>query len=885
MLKNLRFLPAVEMTNLPNPTFYESINVDIYYNCILYIIEILNYFTEIITMVRSLKVLIIYLPFIISLSLVRPIPMAEASFLYPGDILVDDFEYEGCISYSHGWTGPDPATYPPTYGYSSAFHTVLDLQQGSRVLDVYRPTSIFLIGTPYAQHRIAREIDVDARTHGVISFDFKAPPYNEPGQSFQMVILCSNADGDEINICLVPTDIQNDGNSSEDMDGTMIIESEEHSVTVGLGPSLLDDSWHTVWIDLVDIVQKANGISVPTDPKDYLIRRVDYIQITSGIFRLDNIIMRADQWHTLCRDPHLFQMGTLYAQISEPCRYLFIADCKGTGITVFDRNGQAQEINRITDLMLNPNNFLFARDPDDPNDPVVKYWTDLGADPDLFGQMDPNMADFLNLPFFIVDFGLPIFADENLRMTPEGPGPLAKLIGHPYPGTLGWSGTATKYDPEPTYVHWGVHGPIEPLTTCPYDGMPTYIPVYYAAMKLVKKLGRPYYSPDLVSMLEGALWNAGIPIWPNIGECTYTPQEFADLRLTILVTNGRQSDTGEVWIRVVNYPTENYSPVYQLPDQELIYYVGESGAHHITFIDPDCFIFSMLQLLSGTPATDHNLGLPVNEDFRKDMDHLYWRIGAIDGVNIITYPDDIMDEIVGVNGWESGDFGSTGLLTLEPEHEGTHDMVVTCQDTLGGSGAAELGILFVSKSDRDSDYILDYLDNCPDTRNTDQTDTDQDGLGDACDPCPLDPNNDRDGDGVCESEGDCNDNDASIYPGATGTHAGKDNDCSGVIDNDEKKRTSQVTLYPGYIPVLFPWLQTLPYGNLNYQLPLTVSWSPIKYPISRQQPWFAGYPSAFDWNPQPQRIFQSGPFQFPFIRTNWPQTYIRPWDLIYNQLP
>ena len=27
MLKNIRFIPAVEMTNLPNATFYDSINI------------------------------------------------------------------------------------------------------------------------------------------------------------------------------------------------------------------------------------------------------------------------------------------------------------------------------------------------------------------------------------------------------------------------------------------------------------------------------------------------------------------------------------------------------------------------------------------------------------------------------------------------------------------------------------------------------------------------------------------------------------------------------------------------------------------------------------------------------------------------------------------
>jgi len=46
---------------------------------------------------------------------------------------------------------------------------------------------------------------------------------------------------------------------------------------------------------------------------------------------------------------------------------------------------------------------------------------------------------------------------------------------------------------------------------------------------------------------------------------------------------------------------------------------------------------------------------------------------------------------------------------------------------------------------------------------------------------------DADGDGVCASEGDCNDNNASIYPGANDTKGkpgrdGVDNDCDGIID-------------------------------------------------------------------------------------------------------
>jgi hypothetical protein len=46
---------------------------------------------------------------------------------------------------------------------------------------------------------------------------------------------------------------------------------------------------------------------------------------------------------------------------------------------------------------------------------------------------------------------------------------------------------------------------------------------------------------------------------------------------------------------------------------------------------------------------------------------------------------------------------------------------------------------------------------------------------------------DADGDGVCASEGDCNDNNAKVYPGANDTRGkqgrdGVDNDCDGIID-------------------------------------------------------------------------------------------------------
>ena len=46
-------------------------------------------------------------------------------------------------------------------------------------------------------------------------------------------------------------------------------------------------------------------------------------------------------------------------------------------------------------------------------------------------------------------------------------------------------------------------------------------------------------------------------------------------------------------------------------------------------------------------------------------------------------------------------------------------------------------------ADDDSDNILNYIDNCPDIYNPDQTDSDSDDIGDACDPFPYDSDHEK----------------------------------------------------------------------------------------------------------------------------------------------
>jgi len=62
-------------------------------------------------------------------------------------------------------------------------------------------------------------------------------------------------------------------------------------------------------------------------------------------------------------------------------------------------------------------------------------------------------------------------------------------------------------------------------------------------------------------------------------------------------------------------------------------------------------------------------------------------------------------------------------------------------------------------------------------------DNDCNGMTDEYDDaCQDDPNTDNDGDGSLSGD-DCDDNDATVYPGATEVCDGKDNDCNDVIDD------------------------------------------------------------------------------------------------------
>ncbi|MGA1791043.1 MAG: DUF2330 domain-containing protein [bacterium] len=380
---------------------------------------------------------------------------------------------------------------------------------------------------------------------------------------------------------------------------------------------------------------------------------------------------------------NLFEMGSLYAQIFEPYTYVFTADYTDSGIESHV-NGETFQCNSIQDLMLNPDNFLLVQDPNDPNDPVVRYWTGLGADPNLFGQNDPNMAALFERDSFSVDLSLPIFADPNLRLN----GSMAKHIINQ--GPLEWKITFNPYIPPNSSIQPFQMGPLD---TDPYDGVPTYLPAYYRAIEAARTFYRPNYPPEFVFMLEGALWNANIKKWPNIAALDFTAHYFEDLHLTIEVSNGVHTDVRTFPMSVVNYPVENYSPVLQLDMQghispgseNLIFYVGERGEYMINFIDPDCFIFSQAYNVNGqTPASSHVPSNTPGKTPRKDMSYLGWHM------NWSPTPDQYGPWPPWPPPWWPDPVQYSGLISLVLIDEGVYNVIITCSDNKGGTAFAEV---------------------------------------------------------------------------------------------------------------------------------------------------------------------------------------------------
>jgi len=459
--------------------------------------------------------------------------------------------------------------------------------------------------------------------------------------------------------------------------------------TITIGRDFLDGSWHTVWLDLFEMTGEA-------------VTEIHTLEAYGQMFRLDDIIFRAaDQF--LC-EPYLFKIGPRYAQFYEPYRYLFFADYRAncgsgplnvTDLLLMDKNGllpsymmdHMDHMGMMGNMAYSKPAVAFETD----QNVIEDYWlTDMHADPNYglfdpnaphYGMPDPNISALLGRDFIVAPH-LPIFSDPNVRLD------YTTGIKHPafHPIAKG-SNINQTFQWNVTVGGIGASGiefvQLLPLPINPFDGMPTYIPVYDSPriMAAVEGYGTPFFGPQVVTLLEAALYNAGFVFWPGIAYIDFTPYVFEDLILTLEVSNGRTSDFETFPINVVNYPVENYPPYIEDVDNPM-FTVGKTSFYAMSVVDPDCMIFSMADPMStGTlPATSH---MPANYGpFRTDMSDITWQITS-NGLPSYQYGPWIQSLIN----------PKTGVISFNPQFEGHYHALVTATDAMGAYSAVMLMII------------------------------------------------------------------------------------------------------------------------------------------------------------------------------------------------
>ena len=612
-----------------------------------------------------------------------------------GSLLIDNFEYWDS-PYNHGWKQMMPL-YPVFgfgVGYTSILNTVLDLQEGSRVLEVVRPSYIYLLGTTYEKHSISHELYSPPPLGGssslnyvslveipVLSFKFKTPFNLEPWEMFEFDVSCSNALEHEVIIKIKPLEPPPSYESTDCDYNPIVIEYNDNpyrpsmTVQINIGRNYIDGTWHVIWLNLPEMVKIAvnnyNKIN-EANKSNWYITKAKKILISGVMFRLDNIIFRKEDYSKFSKNVRVdvFEPGPLYAQIFEPYRYILMADYIAN-----------DEISNVNDFLLDQNNFIF--DPNqirdtwiadlleiDPNyhyidsdhslyDPeYIKRW--IPEDPN-FGKPDPVAEVYLRKGFFI-DITLPLFADRHFRINGNGS---VNLCRH---GRLGWNITIGGFG---RYAIDAII--VKPLSIDPYDGMPSYIMNRISALKSIEIFGKAHFGPEQSLALESALWNSGVEFWPHIAYFDYTPQYFEDLTLALEVSNQNKVEKLVIPVSVVNYPVENYPPEVQSKIFPRIFEIGEETECVILSLDPDCFIFSMAQFYGKTPATTHLPMLPGNK-IRTDQDSLFYQM-YIEGTHSYQFGPWI----------ECGVDSKSGVGRLIPRFEGILRTVTTCTDVYGAS--------------------------------------------------------------------------------------------------------------------------------------------------------------------------------------------------------
>ncbi|MCL6583932.1 MAG: hypothetical protein K6U11_09875 [bacterium] len=592
---------------------------------------------------------------------------------FPTDkgVLIDNFEYWDSPR-NHGWR-----TYEPPYpiwgrgvGYGEIL-TVLDFNQGSRVLEAHMPYSIFL--PAYNMQLVIEKSITPAIAANQLWASIRAPLEVEQFALFKFEVIGAINRSDRpipFSIRFVPagfnqnTDLEGVVPDQYDLLGPENTPPQVYTITMPLGRNYQDGTWHTISANLVEIIRKAakddqTALVNLNNPSEPLI--ITAIRVFGNEYRLDNIWLLKDDSLINGEPPYLFKIGPQFVQLFQPFEYYCYAKDPDLTYRVFmdiwqneyEATGVEPDfdyVEKLTRRYIRDQKFSSQNghlsDPDAINPSRDKlFWTCTVGGWGAYGAPNTMLSE-VHIPVASVDLD----GDGRLNdCDPEIIKQIPQLWICPYKPCMVDLPTLWEppYDPdEPEDA---------PARISDYD--PETIPHLPQGTGGVR-----IYDPKAVAAYGSYLLRLGFKTWPQLARLFFVPQYLEDLVITVRVqdSSGR-TDLETFPLTVVNYPVTNHPPKLENLDEQAVE-VGQVYRYQMVATDQDWF--------------------GPDGSFTADQLNLTWK-ATIDGLPAFQYGP-----------WSESIINPmTGEITFTPPFEGVFHVIVQVSDSRGFVAAGDIDIL------------------------------------------------------------------------------------------------------------------------------------------------------------------------------------------------
>lgn len=562
-----------------------------------------------------------------------------------GTLVIDSFEYWDNPQ-NMGWQiiHPGLETGYPVWGMGlgiGQLQTLIDFQEGSRVLEAYMPATLMV---PNIQRMMIRKAIQAPADYSVLSLKLRSPVAIETFDTVEVVAVLQ--DGTSVQITPKGMNYM-----VTDPEGQATLDGDVVKVTAGR--DLADGSWHLFNIDL------AKALSADKVGKDFATAGpVVGIIIIGNQYRADDIELKKADAVVGAGILYMFHVNHIYTQLyGKTIRYMYASDDGADSILpTVDAAGNVNPGNTMVLATLNKTSLadenakLFIENTEVAIGPALStddYIAAIEALGDTFAEdrlTDPSATETVN----IGDGGAAIsVARKDLY-------PIDVPLLLTMPSMIAFRGSVGGAHEQGTPLSPDICGNL-PLAMQP----PDYHPLY---KKVSPMTGEGYLGPDEVLAVYMSLLQAGAQYWPTVGMVAIPGEQVIEnMVITVVATNGMVEDLESFMLTTLNYPVTNYPPVIEDVD-DVLFSLGAGTQRAI---------------LNATDADSLTRDVASMGQTRPDMAQLTWT-ATLEGLPAYMYGP-----------WTQSLINpKTGVVSIDAQFEGGYQMVVTVRDPKGAQAVA-----------------------------------------------------------------------------------------------------------------------------------------------------------------------------------------------------